>query len=775
MSNENLDTANSEFTFDLNSTNTNGVTANVTVTLTLDTTGASTNQGTSLTISATDAGTDAQFQFDVVDPTGGDDTNFDPNGLVYKGQELKWDYIAQDNDNTGSGKYYLYKGGETPTQLRPLVKNQTAGYVTVSTANLADDTQYFISNDGASSPDVNFTVTTQDLTAEFAEDTVGNAAPGTVDLEVTSNQRPGAYDMYVTSAGLEDDELFSVFARNNASQPGTYTVKDVDVDDDGDVADDDGILIGTDKVATTKTFTANFTDIDAGTYNFTFDVTDTTAEDNASITVENVGEGTSGFVSNTVTANQGDVAKFNVSVSGASDYASVSIGDYTSIGYEANFTVYDENNDGRVTVYFNTYAAGNPNATDQETVYLASDSDDSITNISQHPSNGLTEVLATGNYELATAAGQQVYSTLDESPDDVGTLVLNQRSTTSAQIWTAPGSLSDLDTKDDGSSVTASDITTHVENNVVTQDNQIANGDYVIVQVSASGLGGMSEVFGAHFYNSSDVGGQLTVNQSGSTGNFAPKVIDIANSSISVVADRDTDNYYFVIDTGSADFDRTTGEASVSPSDGETYKATYTVSDDFLLKSTDSDDHQAVNGTYEAAERSLSISSDPVQVNAAMNQTISGDTSLAPGTEVTVRAQSDQGVQPAFFKSKTVKVKPDGTWSADFDFTTPDGINAGDTFGVTATANNGQSVKDTADGEVIEGTPKPTTSAGTTSTTSTTEPPTTTSTTSTTEPPQTSTTTEPPATTTTTTTPGFTAVLGIVALLGAALLAIRRD
>ncbi|WP_343749211.1 surface glycoprotein, partial [Halarchaeum salinum] len=111
VANENLNTSNDAFTFDLISTNQNGVSGDVTITLTLDTTGASATQGVSPTLSAAQSGADTSFSFDVVEPdtgssTGGEDSragNADGTGeaptdgvsevfifdgaTVYKGEE----------------------------------------------------------------------------------------------------------------------------------------------------------------------------------------------------------------------------------------------------------------------------------------------------------------------------------------------------------------------------------------------------------------------------------------------------------------------------------------------------------------------------------------------------------------------------------------------------------------------------------------------------------------------------------------------------------------
>lgn len=114
--------------------------------------------------------------------------------------------------------------------------------------------------------------------------------------------------------------------------------------------------------------------------------------------------------------------------------------------------------------------------------------------------------------------------------------------------------------------------------------------------------------------------------------------------------------------------------------------------------------------TTTAASNDISIDYDgeAVTVAAGESQVISGETTLPPGTSVSVRVKSDSDVTPGFFQTKTVAVDQSGTWAAAFDFSEQ---SPGDTFQVEVTAEDTET---TADGEVTacssnceESTPEP--------------------------------------------------------------------
>ncbi|MBP2252850.1 surface glycoprotein (TIGR04207 family), partial [Halarchaeum solikamskense] len=109
VANEDLNTSNDEFSFDLISTNQNGVSGDVTITLTMDTTGASATQGVSPTLSAAQSGSDTSFSFDVVEPATTTSTTTSSN-------DGGADHRAANADGTGEAptdgvsEVYIFPG-----------------------------------------------------------------------------------------------------------------------------------------------------------------------------------------------------------------------------------------------------------------------------------------------------------------------------------------------------------------------------------------------------------------------------------------------------------------------------------------------------------------------------------------------------------------------------------------------------------------------------------------------------------------------------------------
>jgi PGF-CTERM protein len=173
-----------------------------------------------------------------------------------------------------------------------------------------------------------------------------------------------------------------------------------------------------------------------------------------------------------------------------------------------------------------------------------------------------------------------------------------------------------------------------------------------------------------------------------------------------------------------------------------------------------------------------------VNVSAAANQTIEGETTVAPGTELDLRIRSSGDTQPSFLKTGTVYVTENNTFSGTFDFSEQ---KAGDTFDVTV--RGGVADSETVEGNVAEGGANQTetdtngtvTETGTMTETGTPAEGTETGTpaegTETAAPTdgETGTPAEGTETGTSTGTPGFGVVVAVTALLAAAFVAVRRD
>ncbi|ELZ96759.1 hypothetical protein C440_03258 [Haloferax mucosum ATCC BAA-1512] len=518
-------------------------------------------------------------------------------------------------------------------------------------------------------------------------------------------------------------------------------------------------------------------DLDVGDY--TVEVVDTASGvtvESDTITVTKAGEGKTDFNNSVIEDDRGDVVAIPVTLENT-DIATVSVGTPDQ-GYAANVTVEDGNDDGTVTLLWDSSKStvtNNP----QNNVFDVEDSDDDILS----GNDGTTEVtvstselIDTGTYDLEVRTG--------DSPSDaenVAQLTLNEAGVTNVQTWTAPSNepLTDLEEVNDA-----------LDNSNLTQDQKIAYEDKVIVQIEAAGLEG---TVGAqddetpNFFDSGNGFGdsyRLTVNQSNPGPNRDPKILDVANNA-SVVADGDNNTYFVVFDSNDIEAYRDSNDNGVLTNSERTSANNVDVEDDdeynveFKMvekKEVQSslalvdDNSSAVNSySHVEAEHTFDVSdNDEVNVTNAEDQVISGSSNVAPGTEVTLKAESSGDTQPKFLKTATVYVQEDGTFSASFDFSEQ---SVGDTFEVTA--DGGVAPDETVDGNVLEEVQTETTTTEDNGTdTTTTEEPTTTETTTTETTTTTSNTTEE---TTTGSTPGFGVVVALVALVAAALLAVRRD
>jgi PGF-CTERM protein len=298
-------------------------------------------------------------------------------------------------------------------------------------------------------------------------------------------------------------------------------------------------------------------------------------------------------------------------------------------------------------------------------------------------------------------------------------------------LWTSAGG-------DYGQISSGSDVAPFVEAGNLTQTGQVAKGDTVVHQIEVTGVyGAVQAELDADADNAtvaltnvlSDDGVDLTMVQTNPSANQDKKVLDLAAtpaSAINVVADSDNGTLYVNVDTSEAVFDQTddddfepgneAGSSSIGESysatssdvdleDGDEFNVTFFVGDESAL----TDDNEAVSAQFEVTDRTASFDSSQetadneplVTTQNAAGQTVSGTTSVAPGTNVTVRARAT-GDSP-FLKTQEVEVQPDGTFAATLDFSD---VSTGTNFTLTV-PNQGFEDNVETDGRVA---PKPTAS-----------------------------------------------------------------
>lgn len=444
------------------------------------------------------------------------------------------------------------------------------------------------------------------------------------------------------------------------------------------------------------------------------------------------------FGDQTLTENVGDIVEIPIDFQN-SNTATVVIGS-DNAGYNATVTVTDANEDGEAVIRLNTFTTG-----DGASAFSLGDDSDSLDSVTIN--TGVSSPLDTGTYDLEAFRG----TSSGDTPADLGSISIGERATSAASVYTAP----------DGTPIeNRSDI------DVTTESADIAFGDVVVVEVEATGLSGAIQNqtgsdLTTRFFNfvNSDAA-SLTVEQTNPKPNTAAKTLDLSGSA-TVVESADNDAYYIVAESDNLP----------QVEAGDEYSVDFTVSNSTELASED----ETVTTRFDVSEATV----DVTEANATVaDGEVAGETSLAPGTEVTVTVKNSD--DNPFLKSQVVEVEQDGTFTAAFDFSDS---SVGTDYTVTAEAG---SVSAEASGQLVEA-EEPTETTETETATETTETETVTETETTTEEEtSTATATEEstttssesdtsPATTETGGQAGFGAVIALVAVLAAAMLAYRRD
>ena len=604
--------------------------------------------------------------------------------------------------------------------------NGTNYSVVIDTSDL--DTGSYSLSDGSEGDlveptDVNFTIAEQAVNAEFKSDSAADSgADSEVDFEVSSSERNN-YAINVSADGLDYEDLVTVFNQSstgpeanavlgnenqsvgNASQVTEAIRQGAPNNEYARLDSDEEVL--TIFNGEQEDYTLNFTGIDAGEYDFEVSVIDTTASDSSIINVSDVGDVDAEFDGD-ITATQGDWAEITVNFENGAEEGRLAIGDDGDDGYQLNVTFDDVGDSGEVTVFFNTYTAGtfaedvDSDAQDR-LIKLSSDSEDdgaSISSVSEED-NLPNEVLDTGSYEVAADAGSGNFVNIFDNANAISTLFIEQRADPSVNLWTASsdnaGDIENLD-----------DVTTAVEEETLTETDTVASGDVLVVETAAAGISGIIGNNSAFDYENDDnvvtsafvnsitpndgtdfnttSNFSLQLEQDNPTANSESKQLDLTSSNtldaMTVLWDKESNTYYAIVDVDAADWNRGADTDSVSPADEDVFNAQINIKDNRTLQESLGD--YSTNTAYEN-EAWLSSSqaveyldrdgdfnlnevddSDYITVEDGEEQEVSGTTNVAPGTEVTVRLRGTEGA--SFVKSQDVVVNPDGTFSGTFDF-----------------------------------------------------------------------------------------------------------
>ena len=529
-------------------------------------------------------------------------------------------------------------------------------------------------------------------------------------------------------------------------------------------------------------FSYNLSALNVETGEYIIRATDTTSGvtvESDSVVVREAGDTEATFPDGTITEARGDVAAIPIELDNTRE-ATLTVGG-EDLGFEANVTVRDDDQDGTVIVFFNTYAASTASEGDLGDggdVFSISD-DDEIER--SRLSTGVSNLLDATSYDMSVQT--------EGRETDIDLLVLEPRETTAVRTWTAPRNrYGDLDAAED---------VREGDGEWLTRTDEVAVGDTVVYEIRASGIEGAldarnEDTVTEEFYEfangtGSNPAARFTVGQQDPGPNQNPLLLRLNDSNSRVVADAANDSYYVVTQTGeggpgAVEDDDDDGAIDSSETDygeistDDDLRASFTVlgDDENDLDLTAEGEDEAVTTTHSLTPAELSMS-EPFNVTETSGQEVFGEATVAPGTEVRIRVRSGDGVRPPFLKTAETTVDGDGQFLVTLSF---NDTSPGDAYEVVVD-DSGPASEISVEGTVqpVIRTPTTDTPAETPVTTSTATPTSTTTatpTSDTTSPPVT-TTTEVPTVRTPTTTPGFGVVAAVVALAAAALSAVRRN
>ena len=608
---------------------------------------------------------------------------------AYQGEVVGIVANSEDEQVVINGPNGVVLDGTTGTASQVLPRN-------TENLQLGGDYQVDFGADGIDASDVNFSVSNLqlDANADSTEVTEGNS----IVVDVSAIRGPGP--LTVTVDGPDSSSVQSSFTPSlDGSGEATVNIPT----QTGDVGD------------------YNITVVDNQT-GISVD-TDTVSVVQAQPSDAQFGE---------VESDQrGDVINISADLTNT-DVATIQIGN-PGEAYVANATVQDSDDDGQITLQWNTLLADNREANNPEGAEIDSgdfDLDESqfeaagsdtvlYANTSTSIQKGPSHIIAAGSYDLSINDTDGAADGTTGEPTDLGSVTIEPREGLTSddfQLWTAPSSeLSSISTLEDVQNSVGSTLTE-------ADDGDIAANDVIVAEVNAEGLEGVlanetrndANATDAFYNATSDDLNLINLTHSqvvGSASNTAPTIIPVTEGSagylnddgaVAVIPNEAEDTYYVIHDS-----------SALPVNTGETFDAQFEVvsqsknSANFGLVAPEGGEfnNESATSQFNVVERDASIdtaASGDVEVRQDANETITGTSTVAPGSELDVRIQSKQGATSQFvIGPRTVTVGENGTWSLEADFSE---YETGNEFTVRV-RESGQDPYDTQDG-IIRGPPE---------------------------------------------------------------------
>jgi len=522
-------------------------------------------------------------------------------------------------------------------------------------------------------------LTANRYSAQWDENEVENAGDSTVDAEIDANR--GSYTVYVTADDLDGEEIFELF---NGSA-------DIIVE-----TDDGAVLVN----IRDGDYEADFDGIDTGEYEFTFDMVDTVATDSSSITVVDGDDDDLVLVEQNVDVAQGDVAEIEIEDVGGVDSGFLVIGGFDDAGYEAVIEITDIDADSFI-IEFNTYLAGSTS----ENIVSSDGATVEVVNFDDDNQNGIDGILDTGDYDLSLGTSsiddptdeEQVQEFIDDA-DEVGALFIEDRTAGGMTLWTASSSnAGDLEDADD--------IADAIENGLVTETDAIAFEDALVHQIELDGIGGFFDGVDEDDLDEAllqlitgdgdDVDGNaleavvaLNIEQTDETRQSNRRAVELNTSALEaddIAVIYEGGELFVVIESVDNDLSWTDArDNDRTVRDGDAFTAELEILDQRLLEEgddqdpytaleeDDEDDSLVIGGEeFSVADREGEFinlnDDDEIEVEAGEGQEITASTNVAPGTEFSIRTSGDGDAR--FVKTqRDLVVSTDGEIVGEFDF-----------------------------------------------------------------------------------------------------------
>ena len=662
---------------------------------------------------------------------GQDVAEYTPNN-PYQGQDVTANAseIVEGNDYTLRVVDDTDNGTVTDSTFVKEITANSNDSVIIETERIDAGEEYFLTGknllgDGGVPQNEVFEVREQTLDVAFDDDEVSTGDESELDLETNR----GSSDLIVHANGdLDQSDLENIFTSDFQTATNFTPTEEDDLDDDYDLNPDDAIILEdvSDLDPDDNDGTVNFTDIDEGEYEFQFDVSDTDTSDSASISVTE--EDISGdFSEGVYTKTAGDIQEITLELEDTDD-GFIQIGSEEA-GYVDIIEVSDEDDDDEVTFEFNTRLAGTDADTNEVyeseenevlesavhdgstsatfeddnenslnfTEYL--EAQDLVNNVDDKGTDQLTRPMQPADYDLiASADSLFVLNSDDESEadDEIASGLLELTAPELGDITTHVAPEDDANEDDELDSLLDS----------VTQRDTIAEEDRLIIQVEATGLygamankaGNGNDIFedgtGIDTIRSLDSetgeGINFVVEAQDATGNQDPTELNMnaGNNEVYVIPDNDGGQFFVIADTSSDN------AFNGSISDGVEFEASleYETDDDnrYEFNGTgafsggadggadtaaypyfQADSTQETSATFEIAEPEVTF--DNVNVDGVLeaenieDAEISGTTNVAPGTDSEIQVSSTDA-STSFRSGQDVNISEDGEITAEFDF-----------------------------------------------------------------------------------------------------------